>query len=71
MTSKLSAGTPAIADLVERQMRNWELARRQRLAVAAPATKQVEDFVCVSRQVGVDDKEVAGRPDSISNRPWK
>ncbi len=61
MTSRLSTGTPAIADLVERQMRNWELARLQRLDEPAPAARQVEDFVCVSRQIGVDDKEVAGR----------
>ena len=40
------------ARVVERQMRNWELARSQRLEVPTPKRKEVEDFICVSRRVG-------------------
>ncbi len=41
-----------IAQVVERQMRNWELARAQRLEVPEPKRDEVEDFICVSRRVG-------------------
>ncbi len=47
------------AALVERQMRNWELARTQRHARSARDRREVEDFVCLSRMVGVDDAAVA------------
>ncbi len=40
------------ARVVERQMRNWELARSQRLEVPEPQRNAVEDFICVSRRVG-------------------
>ncbi len=40
-----------MARLVERQMRNWELARAQRLEVTEPNRHEVEDFICVSRRV--------------------
>ena len=40
------------ARVVERQMRNWELARSQRLEVPEPKREEVEDFVSVSRRVG-------------------
>jgi cytidylate kinase len=61
MATRLFSGEPGLARLVEKQMRNWELARSQRLTVPAAERKEVEDFVCVSRQVGVDDKSVATR----------
>ncbi len=50
---------PAIAKVVERQMRNWEIARAQRLSVPSPQRKEVEDFLCISRGVGAGGKEVA------------
>ena len=40
-----------MARVVERQMRNWELARSQRLKVPEPRRREVEDFVTVSRRV--------------------
>lgn len=43
------------AALVDRQMRNWELARVQREATSPPERREVEDFICVSRMVGVGD----------------
>jgi cytidylate kinase len=54
-------GGPALARLVDRQMRNWELARSQRLAVPEPKRPEVEDFLCLSRLVGVNGLDVAGR----------
>ncbi len=51
---------PAVAKLVERQMRNWELARSQRPAEPRPPKRpEVEDFVCLSRMVGIDTGELA------------
>ncbi len=44
------SGNP-MARVVERQMRNWELARSQRLAVPEPRRPEVEDFLCVSQRV--------------------
>lgn len=60
MTAKLTSADPALSRLVEKQMRNWELARSQRLSTAPPKRKEVEDFLCISRMVGVDDRVVAG-----------
>jgi len=50
---------PTAAKLVERQMRNWELARAQRLSVPAPQREEVEDFIAISRNAGVQGKVVA------------
>ncbi len=41
-----------MARVVERQMRNWELSRAQRLELPEPKRDEVEDFICVSRRVG-------------------
>lgn len=61
MPSRLSSTDPSISRQVERQMRNWELARSQRLTAtkSREATDQVEDFICISRQVGAEGKRVA------------
>ncbi len=49
-----------MARVVERQMRNWELARAQRPEEAEPKNDQVEDFISVSRRVGTPEaSEVA------------
>lgn len=45
--------------ILERQMRNWELARSQRYKAPEVRRPPVEDFVCLSRQVGVDGRSVA------------
>lgn len=52
---------PTATELVERQMRNWELARSQRPEAPAPEKHEVEDFVCLSRMPGVDGKRIAER----------
>ena len=40
---------PAIARLIEKQMRNWELARAQRLSELPEEKPEVGDFLCLSR----------------------
>ena len=51
-----------MARVVERQMRNWEISRSQRLAVPEPKRQEVEDFVCLSRRVATPGAaEVAAR----------
>ena len=59
MSSTMISSNPAISRLVERQMRNWELARQQKLESDQPVKTRVEDFVCVSRQIGTMGREVA------------
>ncbi len=60
MTTKLAAGTAAPARLIEKQMRTWELARAQRPADPEPSRRpEVEDFICISRMVGVDGHTIA------------
>lgn len=49
---------PALSKLVEKQMRNWELARTQRLSRSEPQRRKTEDFVCVSRMVGLEETEI-------------
>jgi len=50
---------PAIARFVEKQIRNWELARRQRPGALTGETQEVHDFVAISRAVGAGGKELA------------
>lgn len=49
-----------VAKLVEKQMRNWELARQQRIGLEeGRAERQVADFVSVSREVAAGGKRFA------------
>ncbi len=53
-------GRSDLAKIVERQMRNWELARAQRLEVQPEAEDaDVMDFVAISRSVGSGGGAVA------------
>lgn len=61
MASKLASGNPDIARLVEKQLRNWELGRQQRVGAEVAEPQQADDFVCISRQVGTHGEEVAER----------
>jgi len=58
MAWKLSRDSRVSARAFERQMSNWELARRQRRERPA-ARAEVEDFITISRQVGVPAERVA------------
>ncbi len=59
MPFKLTTGDSVMTRLVEKQMRNWELARSQRLSRPTPRREETEDFLCLSRMVGVDAARVA------------
>lgn len=61
MAAKLASGNRDIARLVEKQLRNWELGRQQRVTAELAKPLQAEDFVCISRQVGTNGEEVAER----------
>lgn len=63
------ADRAGLSKLVEKQMRNWELSRSQRRATPEPRRESVEDFICVSRQVGAAGHEVAGLLASRLNWP--
>jgi cytidylate kinase len=59
MPWKLSTDSRITAGAFERQMSNWELARLQRLKRTVSSRPEVEDFITVSRQVGVAGEDVA------------
>jgi cytidylate kinase len=51
-----------IAKLVEKQMRNWEIAQQQRLEIEERRQDmEVEDFITISRAVGSAGNQVAQR----------
>jgi len=45
--------------MIERQIRNWELARQQKIEQQAQAARLVEEFIALSRAVGLPGDEVA------------
>ena len=61
MPWKLTADPSITARALERQMRNWELASRQRRDEEPRPRPEVEDFITLSRQVGLPAEEVAER----------
>lgn len=56
-TTSLSSGTE-LARLVERQIRNWEIAKTQHPGDEAKQN-DVHPFVCIARQVGAGGGEIA------------
>ena len=58
MTARRAFDDRATSPLVERQMRNWELARSQRFTEAAKRPAEVQEFICISRMVGVGHRAV-------------
>jgi len=54
-----SSRDPSVAKVLERQMRNWEIARTQRLSVPQVQRPEVEEFIAMSRGVGAGGGEVA------------
>jgi len=61
MAWKLSSDPRISAQALERQMRNWELARTQRPGGLQGERPEVEDFITISREVGVAVGDVAQR----------
>jgi cytidylate kinase len=58
MHGKLKSAVPATAKLIEQQLGKWELAHRDRRHAAAPNREAVENFICISRMVGIDGHDV-------------
>jgi hypothetical protein len=60
MPERLLRHDPALASAVERQLRDWSIARQQRLE-SAPALpgRTVHDFITISRSVGCEGDAVA------------
>lgn len=50
-----------ISQVIERQMRNWEIARSQQVEPLLPPEAGVKDFVAVSRSVGLPGLRIASR----------
>jgi len=62
MPGSPSGGRSDIGKLVEKQMRNWEICRAQQLEPRQTApTRQVEDFVTISRMVGSGGRKLAAQ----------
>lgn len=59
MASSTHTESLGIDRLVERQMRNWELARQQRGPLPLNGERQVAEFITISRAVGLPGREVA------------
>ena len=51
----------SISAFIERQMRNWEIAREQKVEALLPAENGVKDFVVISRAVGLPGLRIASR----------
>jgi len=60
MRERLTKLSPELRGLVERQLRNWELARSQRLPEPSQQ-RPVQEFVTVSREAGSLGAELARR----------
>jgi cytidylate kinase len=58
MTARRAFDDRSTSSLVERQMRNWELARSQRFNETESRSAEVQEFVCISRMVGVGHEAV-------------
>lgn len=59
MLERRKFDSPEIEKAVDRQLRNWELRRTQRLQTDEPRRPEVEDFIAISRQVGAGASEIA------------
>jgi hypothetical protein len=59
MAGSVHHQSPGIDRIVERQMRNWELAQTRRGVVPLSGDRQVADFIAISRAVGLPGREVA------------
>lgn len=69
MSASTHPGNPALARIIEKQMRNWELARRQRRDVPRADRPEVADFVAMSYEIGSGGEDVAIMLGEALNRP--
>lgn len=69
MHARYTTPSPGVDRLIERQMRNWEIAQTQRTESAKRKGKQVEDFIAISRSVGAPGVEIAAELGKRLNWP--
>ncbi len=69
MLKRRGFDSPEINRTVERQLRNWELARSQRLRVPTQQRSEVADFISISREVGAGASELASELATRLNWP--
>jgi cytidylate kinase len=55
------ADSPGLARLIEKQMRNWELSRSQRLEHGGSSKEQVAHFITIANICGAGGNEIARR----------
>ena len=58
MTSQLKSESIGIDRMVERQLRNWELARQKQSVTPRQPGQQVAEFIAISRAVGLPGNEI-------------
>lgn len=58
MAHTLHSHSREIDALIERQIRNWEIARQQKLEAETRVTRPVEEFVAISRNAGLPVEEI-------------
>ncbi|UCD28605.1 MAG: cytidylate kinase family protein, partial [Planctomycetota bacterium] len=58
-----------LSKVVERQVRNWELARSQKIDNGSARTQEVEDFVTIANICGAGGNEVAAMLSEKLNWP--
>lgn len=59
MLERRKFNSPEISKMVDRQLRNWEMRRTQRLQTEEPRRPEVEDYIAISRQVGAGASAIA------------
>jgi len=69
MVNKVTAHDPGLAKVIEKQMRNWEIARTQHLDSEAALRSEVQQFVAMSNDVGAGGGEIASQLSKKLNWP--
>lgn len=59
MAHALHAHSREIDAMIERQIRNWEFARQQKIESEARVARPVEEFIAISRSAGLAGDEIA------------
>ncbi|HVP11588.1 MAG TPA: cytidylate kinase-like family protein [Phycisphaerae bacterium] len=61
MRGRVAPENRELSHVVERQMRNWEIARRQKVEALLPPETGLKDFLAISRAVGLPGLRIASK----------
>jgi hypothetical protein len=61
MKPRMKLGNRDVSQVLERQMRNWEIAREQKVEALLPTETGLKDFVVISRAVGLPGLKIASQ----------